>query len=48
MLSMLLSVASALRLIGMLLLEETEDWHAGKRYMSEGSMAELNAKAASG
>jgi putative transposase len=41
------SVASALRLIGMLLLEQTEDWHAGKRYMSEASMAELYASAAS-
>jgi len=41
------SVASALRLIGMLLLEQTEDWHAGKRYMSEASMDELYARAAS-
>jgi putative transposase len=37
------SVASALRLIGMLLLEQTEDWHAGKRYMSEPSMSQLYA-----
>ena len=37
------SVPSALRLIGMLLLEQTEDWHAGKRYMSEESMTELYA-----
>ena len=37
------SVPSALRLIGMLLLEQTEDWHAGKRYMSEASMTELYA-----
>ena len=35
------SVASALRLIGMLLLEQTEDWHADKRYMSAESMAQL-------
>ena len=35
------SVASALRLIGMILLEQTEDWHADKRYMSEESMAQL-------
>jgi hypothetical protein len=27
----------------MLLLEQTEDWHAGKRYMSEASMTELYA-----
>lgn len=35
------SIASALRLIGMILLEQTEDWHADKRYMSEESMAQL-------
>jgi putative transposase len=35
------NVASALRLIGMILLEQTEDWHADKRYMSEESMAQL-------
>lgn len=35
------NVASALRLIGMILLEQTEDWHTDKRYMSEESMAEL-------
>jgi putative transposase len=42
------SIASALRLIGMILLEQTEDWHAGKRYMSEESMAQLYAKDAAG
>jgi transposase-like protein len=35
------NIASALRLIGMILLEQTEDWHADKRYMSEESMAQL-------
>ena len=35
------NVASTLRLIGMILLEQTEDWHADKRYMSEESMAQL-------
>lgn len=35
------NVASALRLIGMILLEQTEDWHTDKRYMSEESMAQL-------
>lgn len=35
------NVASVLRLIGMILLEQTEDWHAEKRYMSEESMAQL-------
>jgi putative transposase len=35
------NVASVLRLIGMILLEQTEDWHADKRYMSEESMAQL-------
>jgi putative transposase len=42
------SIASALRLIGMILLEQTEDWHASKRYMSEDSMAQLYAKEAAG
>ena len=28
---------------GMILLEQTEDWHAGKRYMSEQSMQLLYA-----
>ena len=37
------SVASAMRLIGMILLEQTDDWHAGKRYMSEESMQQLYA-----
>jgi putative transposase len=40
------SVASAMRLIGMILLEQTDDWHAGKRYMSEESMQQLYAQAA--
>jgi putative transposase len=40
------SIASAMRLIGMLLLEQTDDWHAGKRYMSEESMQQLYAQAA--
>jgi len=40
------SIASAMRLIGMILLEETEDWHAGKRYMSEESLQQLYAPAA--
>jgi len=40
------SIASALRLIGMILLEQTEDWHAGKRYMSQTSMAQLYDKIA--
>jgi len=35
------NVASALRLISMILLEQTEDWHTDKRYMSEESMAQL-------
>jgi putative transposase len=35
------NVAAALRLIGMILLEQTEDWHTDKRYMSEESMAQL-------
>lgn len=35
------SVESALRLIGMILLEQTEDWHVEKRYMSEESMGQL-------
>jgi putative transposase len=35
------NVASALRLIGMILLEQTEDWHTDKRYMSEESMVQL-------
>jgi len=30
-----------LRLISMILLEQTEDWHTDKRYMSEESMAQL-------
>lgn len=38
------SIDSALRLIGMILLEQTDDWYAGKRYMSEASMAQLYAK----
>jgi hypothetical protein len=42
------SIASALRLIGMILLEQTEDLHASKRYMSEDSMAQLYAKDAAG
>ena len=42
------NVASALRLISMLLLEQTEDWHADKRYMSEESMAQLYLNDASG
>jgi putative transposase len=37
------SVASAMRLIGMILLEQTDDWLAGKRYMSEESMQLLYA-----
>jgi len=40
------SVASAMRLIGMILLEQTEDWYAGKRYMSEESMQQLYAREA--
>jgi putative transposase len=40
------SVASAMRLIGMILLEQTDDWHAGKRYMSEESMQQLYAQGA--
>jgi len=40
------SVASAMRLIGMILLEQTDDWHAGKRYMSEDSMQQLYAHGA--
>jgi putative transposase len=35
------NIASALRLISMILLEQTEDWHTDKRYMSEESMAQL-------
>lgn len=35
------SVASALRLISMILLEQTEDWHTDKRYMSAESMAQI-------
>jgi transposase-like protein len=35
------NVDSALRLIGMILLEQTEDWAADKRYMSEESMLQL-------
>jgi len=35
------NIASALRLIGMILLEQTEDWHTDKRYMSEESMTQL-------
>jgi putative transposase len=35
------NVASALRLISMILLEQTDDWHTDKRYMSEESMAQL-------
>jgi putative transposase len=35
------SVDSALRLIGMILLEQTEDWAADKRYMSEESMLQI-------
>lgn len=42
------SVSSALRLIGMILLEQTEDWHANKRYMSEESMAQLYVNDAGG
>jgi putative transposase len=40
------SIASAMRLIGMILLEQTDDWLAGKRYMSEESMQQLYAQAA--
>ncbi len=40
------SIESALRLIGMILLEQTEDWYVGKRYMSEASMAQLYGKSA--
>jgi transposase-like protein len=36
------NIASALRLISMILLEQTEDWHTDKRYMSEESMAQLS------
>jgi putative transposase len=35
------NIASALRLISMILLEQTEDWYTDKRYMSEESMAQL-------
>jgi len=35
------NIESALRLISMILLEQTEDWHTEKRYMSEESMAQL-------
>lgn len=35
------NIASALRLISMILLEQTEDWHTDKRYMSEESMTQL-------
>jgi putative transposase len=35
------NVDSALRLIGMILLEQTEDWAADKRYMSTESMLQL-------
>lgn len=35
------NIESALRLISMILLEQTEDWHTDKRYMSEASMAQL-------
>jgi hypothetical protein len=38
----------ALQLIGMFLLEQTEDWHADKRYMSAASMAQLYANETSG
>jgi putative transposase len=37
------NVASALRLISMILLEQTEEWQVGKRYMSAESMAQLQA-----
>lgn len=37
------SVASALRLIGMLLLEQTECWHSDKRFMKAESMLSLYA-----
>jgi putative transposase len=40
------NVASALRLIGMILLEQTEEWQIGKRYMSEASMTQLAASTA--
>jgi putative transposase len=42
------SIAAALRLIGMILFEQTEDWHAGKRYMSRESMALIYAKTPAG
>lgn len=35
------NVPSALRLISMILLEQTEDWHTEKRYMSEESITQL-------
>ena len=37
------NVDSALRLIGMILLEQTEDWQTEKRYMSPESLAALYA-----
>ncbi len=34
--------ASVLRLVGMLLLEQDEEWKVGRRYFSASSMAELD------